>query len=218
MVFKEHLREAHALMKREGFAPAIRKALAYFSRILYRRQEWHIYRNEMSETNGPLNLDMTDCHLRVISAPEELDEPLRGGFSIGPPFSMKSLRMMLAEHKVGFLIFKQRELAFWGWVAMGEGTRIYPPLKRIDYVREAYVCHALTSPRWRALGLHTHGSLKRLEYLKEKGKSRAIFATLKDNKPAVRVQEKIGSRICGEATLLRLLMCEFWTEKWYDGR
>jgi len=162
--------------------------------------------------------DAADCDLIVVTTPEELDDLLRRGLSIDSPFSIKNACRMLSERKEGLLTFKQRDLVSWIWVSMDEKGHIHPCIKRMDYTKEAYVGYALTAPPYRGLGLITYENAKHAEYLRGKGKSATISATLKDNKPARRVQERLKSRICGEVKLVRLLVWEFWTEKWCDGR
>jgi GNAT superfamily N-acetyltransferase len=215
-----HVREAHALIKEEGLGSYVRKAPVYLSRLLYRHQEHYIWRSDTLDLSGSFVPRIEDYDFKLISQPEELDELLAAGLSIDSAFSLKDARMLLREHLVVFLVFVHGELASWSWAAMEEKTRYpgYHPPRKVDFVREAYVLRAFTLPRYRGLGLHTYGSLKRLEYLKEKGKSGAILVTLKDNEPIMRVQEKLGSRVCGEMNLFRMLLCEFWTEKWYDRR
>jgi GNAT superfamily N-acetyltransferase len=216
----QHAREAHALIKEEGLASYVRKSPVYFSRLLYRHERLYIWRTDTAGLRGPFSPRIEDCDFKVISQPEDLDELLGEHLSIDSSFNIEVARRMLAGHLVGFLVFVHKELAWWGWAAMEDKTRYFVnrPPRKLDYTREAYVGRAFTLPRYRGLGLHTYGSLKRLEYLKEKGKSGVVLVTLKDNEPVIRVQEKLGSRICGEMNLFRLLLCEFWTEKWYDRR
>lgn len=155
----------------------------------------------------------------MISAPEGLAELLGERFSIDSSFSIDDSRRMLAEQQVAFLIFIQKELAWWGCAALDEQAHINPSLKKVNYTKEAYIGRDFTLPRHRGLGLYTYGNFKRLEYLKEKGKSRAILATLKDNEPAIKAQKKLGSRVCGKMDYFRvLLLWEFWRERWDSAK
>ena len=217
-VFTEHAREARALIKEQGLGSYVGRLPVYLSRFLYQRQEFYIWRSDMNCVGGSFVPRAEDCDFKVISEPEELDELVAEGRSFDPSFSLKDARWMLTGHLVGFLLFVHRELASWSWAAMEEKTRYFVnrPPRKVDYTREAYAGRAYTLPRYRGLGLYAYGSLKRLEYLKEKGKSGVVLVTLKDNEPAIRVQKKFGGRICGEINLRRLLLCEFWTEKWHD--
>jgi ribosomal protein S18 acetylase RimI-like enzyme len=214
---KELAREAHGIIASDGLASYVRRSPVLLLRLLYWRQERYIWRKDLDAMNGSFTPD-ADCDWEVVSTPEELDKLLRKGFSIGPPFDIQNPRRMLAQHQVGFLIFKQRKLAWWGWGVTEPGIDIFPPLEKLDFTKEAYFWRAFTLSQYRGLGLHSYGTFKRLEYFKEKGKSSIVLTTLKDNEPAIRTERILGLAICGEMNLRRLLLWESWTEKWYDGR
>jgi GNAT superfamily N-acetyltransferase len=220
-VLAEHAREARSLIKDQGLVSYVRRWPVYVSWFLYQHQEFYIWRSDISCLSGSFVPRVEGYGFKAIARPEELDELLAEGLAVDSSFSLEEARWMLRGHVVGCLVLVHKELASWCWVGMSDDhTRyfVYPPPRKLDYASEAYAGRAYTLPRYRGLGLDTWGSLKRLEYLKEKGKSGFVLVTLKDNEPAIRVQKKFGSRMSGEMRLRKVLLREFWTEKWNDGR
>jgi hypothetical protein len=179
---------------------------------------WHIWRSEVGGSAGSPVADLAGSRFEVVSGPEDLEALASAGLSFGEPFSVGDARRMLAGRKVGLFTFLENGLASWIWATIDGGGRIYPPLKKVDYTREAYLGHALTSPRYRGMGLIVYEYNRQAEFLRGKGKSVAISTTLTGNEAARRVEEKVGSSRCGQVKLVRVLMCELWTEEWDDGR
>jgi ribosomal protein S18 acetylase RimI-like enzyme len=217
-VLKDCFAEARGLLQEEGLVACVRKAPAYLPRVVCRHESWYIWQRDTGNLSVSFVPRVEDYDFKVISEPEELDGLLGEHLSIDSSFSIEDARRMLAGHLVGFLLFVHRELAWWGWAGMDEKTSRYfvnRPPKKVDYTKEAYLGRALTLPRYRGLGLNTYGALKRLEYLKEKGKSGVVLMTLKDNEPAIRTQEKLGFRVCGDIDHFRvLLLWNIWRERW----
>ncbi len=211
-------REGREIVAREGPGGLVRRAFWYCLRPVYWRREWHLWRSVLgSVPSGPAP-KMTGARLEVVWGRPDLEALINGGLCFRPPFSARDARRLLAEHKVGLMTVVDGEVASWVWVAIDARARIDPPVKKMDYLVEAYLGHALTSSRYRGQGIVVAQGVRQLEFLRGQGKSVVIAATLTDNRAVLRLQEKMGSSLCGRVTLVRVLMLGFWTEEWDDGR
>jgi ribosomal protein S18 acetylase RimI-like enzyme len=210
-------REGREILRQEGMAAFIRKALRYCLRPVYWHREWYLWRYDAGDAAGTLLPDEGRYELKVVSTQEDLEALLTAGYAVGEPFVAENPGKLLAERKVGLFVFEQKYLVCWGWVVMEAGAGIFPPVRDIDYATGAYLCHLITAPRARGMGLGTYMLRRRLEYAKGKGKSVVVLATLKDNPAAVRIQEKVGLRRYGEIKLTRVLGRESWTQRRYEG-
>ncbi len=215
---RQQVGDARRIADQEGVASLVRRLLAYCSRVFLWRQSWHIWRSEVGAGAAAAAGDLAGSRFEVVSRPEDLDALMKAGFCFRPPFYAEDARRMLAERKVGLMTFMDHGIASWIWATFSGRGRIYPPLKKVDYAREAYLGHALTGPRHRGMGLIVYEYNRQAEFLRENGVSVAISTTLMGNQAARRVEEKVGSRPCGRVKVVRVLMCQFWTEEWDDGR
>jgi ribosomal protein S18 acetylase RimI-like enzyme len=204
-------------IQREGLIAFIKQLFSSLKDKVFLYQEHYIFQKDLN------NLNTTESErfapkvkgydFKVISAKEEVCELLERGFSINPPFSIDSFYERLVQGQIAFCIFVGKDLAYSSWAVLNNNVRIHPPLKNINYDKEAYLVYDVTSPKYRRLGLHTYGSIRRFEYLKEMGKTRGILTVLKNNELAIRTQRKLGSEICGEGKYLRLFKWTFWKKK-----
>ncbi len=211
-------REGREIVSHQGLGSLARKAFWYCLRPVYWHREWCLWRSDVGGSPGAAAAKTSGARLEVVYGPPDLERLISGGLCFDPPFSAREARGMLAGHKVGLITVVDGGVASWIWAAVDARGRIYPPLKKMDYAREAYLGHALTSPRYRGLGIVISQYDAQAAFLRSRGKSVAISTTLDSNDAGRKVEQKVGSVRCGRVTLDRVLMLGFWREKWEDGR
>jgi hypothetical protein len=210
-----YFKKATLYIQREGLIAFVEQLFSVFKNKVFLYQEHYIFQKNF---NNVTNSDcfapkVNDYYFKVISTIEEMSELLKKGYSINLPFSISTFNERLNQGQIAFCIFIEKDLAYSCWAVVNNNVRIHPPLNNINYEKEAYCWYDITGLQYRKLGLHTYGSFKRLEYLKEIGKTRVVLTVQKNNQPAIKVQNKLGLKICGEGKYLRLFMWTFWKEK-----
>ena len=211
-------REGREIVAREGLGGLVRRAFWYCLRPVYWRREWYLWRSDVGGSPGAPAAKTAGARLEVVNGLPDLERLISGGLCFSPPFSAREARGMLAGRKVGLMTVVDGGVASWIWAAVDARARIYPPLKKMDYTREAYLGHALTSPRYRGQGVVVAQYDRQAQFLRSRGKSVAVSTTLVGNDAGRKVEQKVGSVRCGRVTLDRVLMWGFWTEEWDDGR
>lgn len=213
-----YFRKAKFYLLREGLFRFIKRSLSFLKSKVFLYESHYIFQKSLdnvieSEHFAP---KIENYDFKIISTMEEMHDQLGKGFNINSPFSISTFCKRLNQGQIAFCIFVKKDLAHWSWVAMNrrvlKKVKGHPPLN-VNSEQEACVWGSNTPPRYGGLGLYTYSLSRVYEYLKEIGKSRAIFTVLKDNEPVIRAQTKLGAKVCGEGNYLRLFGRTFWKEK-----
>lgn len=207
-----YFRKAKFYIQREGLFRFIKRSFSFLKSRIFLYESHYIFQKSLnditeSECFAP---KIENYDFKIISTMEELHELLGKGFTIDSPFSISSFSKRLNQGQIAFCTFVGKELAHSCWAVVKNNVRINPPLRNINYEKEAYLWNDVTAPGYRKLGLHTYGSFKRLQYLEKIGKSRVISTTRKDNEPAIRAQKKktwLGNLWGGK--LLKIVYADF---------
>ena len=158
----------------------------------------------------------SSSELIIIYSKGDLEELLKEGYSIGTYFNLTGINDFFDGGMILFAIFSDKILASVGWVAC-KNYELEPPIK-VDYNNnEVYVQYAHTDPEYRGNGFFKYNIHKRIEFLANKGKTKAKIAVEKNNTISLRSNKKVGYKIYGEAKHLQLLKYTYYKEKYYNN-
>lgn len=203
---KVDITKASEIMRKRGIKSLFKEFINY----LFKYQKRYIFHKDVRDFDE-CTPKIKNLSFKIIYTKKELYDLLKKGLTIDPPFDINNFEKRLDQHQIGFCVFIKKELAHHSWIVM-DNNEIELPLN-IDSVEEAFVWGVVTSPQYRGLGLYPYTLLKICEFLKEKGKLRAILTSLKDNIPAIRAVTKVDFKVCGELYYLKVFLWEFWKEK-----
>jgi len=125
-------------------------------------------------------------------------------------------RKRLDKGAVAFCIFVGQEFAHVAWIAFDQDARdsCNAPPCEVDFSNhEAYVGSTWTSPKYRGMGFDAYGSLKRRQFMLEKGVDRSRSAVPKKNIVSQKSLAKVNAAIYGEGRLIKVLWWKSWKEK-----
>lgn len=164
-----------------------------------------LWENTLGGPNIPCKLD--NLRLRIISRVEDFNELLTGGFDLlWYEISVQECKERLGKGATLFCALVDRDVAHVSW--SGTTRKSYSDFYSfpIDYGYEASIGGTMTAPKYRGKGIYTYVYSQIFQYLREKGYSKCVFETQKDNIAIHKAQAKLGSSIWGEGQHLRLLL------------
>jgi len=210
-------RRARYIVQSEGFVPFIKRALLFLKRFFFYSQIYYIYEKTLNGSGVEFMPKTQNVTLKVIFRPSQLDELIAEGFDISPyPDDKNGLKKMLNKGAILFCVFVHQELAHANFALISnEAKRIwYPSSFVVDYQGgEVSTGGAFTVPKYRGAGFYTYVCSQIYQLLTEKGFSKVVFTTSKDNIAAQKAHTKLGTRLCGEGRLLEILLWKSWKEK-----
>jgi GNAT superfamily N-acetyltransferase len=170
-------------------------------RIFYQRGEYIVIINVLSD-QIPLPDTKPGLVIRQVTTLEELAS-LR---PITDSADMARFYRMFEHGSIAFIALHNEMPVGCCWISAEidrRANRVQPPLRPGD----ACVHDLFVSPEYRSEGIGRTLIAHRLRFLREHGYKRAIGAVLKDNAPALKVNQKTGHIHIGEMSHTRIL---FW--------
>jgi len=214
------LRRMRRIYKTEGVTYLLVAGFRFMAGLLFKYQTFHLIEHTLEQTR---HLDEKDFlpktdHLewKVVATNQEADELEAEGFEFRSYAYFFSARKALDKGAMATCIFVDRELAHIGWLAMTEEAKnsLNEPPIRVDFSKkEAYSGGVWTNPKYRKLGLHTYGNLKRNLFLAENGATRMYGQIARRNTASLRVTTKFNPAVYGEGRYLKILWWKSWREK-----
>ena len=205
---------AKYIFKTEGLLPLIQKGYLFLTKKLFQYDLFYIIEHSLTQRDENNYMPrITSYIFRMISTVKTADEMAYQGLRFYN--SSINTRQRLEKGAIAFCIFVEQELAHIGWVALTEEANqsLFQPPFRVDYIYgEAATGGGWTNPRFRGLGLATYIYYKRLDFLKERGKTLARAAVTVDNTPSLIMHSKFTSNVRAKGRLLKILWYRSWKE------
>jgi GNAT superfamily N-acetyltransferase len=203
-----HLVDSIRTFKEKGVPAGLVTLGRTMARIFYRRDEYVIVANVLSERVPFPNL-RSGLVIRQVTTREEIASL---GSIADLANDMERFYKMFDNGSVGFIAWQSDRAVGCCWLSQ----KIYPSMIRVQVpLRPGDACahNLFVSPTHRGQGIGQALVSHRLQFLREHGYKRAIAAVLKDNIPALKVDTKTGYTPIGDMTHTRVL---FWDLYKYD--
>jgi GNAT superfamily N-acetyltransferase len=203
-----HLIDSVRTFKEKGVRAGLGKLGRTMARIFYQWSEYIIVAKALSERVHLPNLS-SGLVIHQVTTHEEI----AGMSSITDlANNMERFHRMFDNGSIGFIAFQNDQAVGCAWTSQ----KIDPTMIRVQVPLrpgDACVHNLFVSPTHRGQGIGQALVSQRLRFLREHGYERAVAAVLKDNIPALRVDEKMGYTQIGEMMHTRIL---FWDLYKYD--
>lgn len=197
MRLKKIIKAARESIKRKG-------PLLFFLELFVKYTVHYIYRNNL---DGPIfPCKIKDAELKIVSCDGEFDCLLSRGF-IFSSFSSdpQDYEQRFAKGATLFCLLVDQEVAHVSWVGLEKNaSRDFYHFPSPAY-NTAYIGGTTTAPEYRRKGINLYVHSEVFQYLKKKGKSKALLAILRENIAARNSQVKLQSYVTEERHELRLL-------------
>lgn len=196
---------AKLILHGEGF-------LSLLKQLFFAYRVYCLYENTLD--NSAITGKADDLTLKLISAPEELEQLLDEGFTFSYyQMSIEQCKRRLDRGAILFGAFVGKELAHGSWVAIDRKacSDFYPFPAHCEST--AFIGGTMTVPKYRRQGINLYIHSEMFRYLREKGLSRALIAVDKSNTIAQDSQNRLGSNIYAKGYDLRLLILKL---KWLN--
>ncbi|UCB42335.1 MAG: hypothetical protein JSV77_07675 [Dehalococcoidales bacterium] len=209
---------ARTVLREEGLVTTLRRVVSFFSRRFIRYDKLYLYKHSLEERAETDFLPRIDnFSMEIVSSNSQAAELAARGIDIrqlSPEFE-KSLK----KGAVAFCILVDNELAHIGWVAMTAEAKktIDDTPYHVDFSNgEACTGSTRTLPKYGRQGLMVYGYFKRIQYLKEMGRTASRNAVAIDNIASQRAHARFNPQIYAKARLLKVLGLQFWKETSLD--
>jgi len=211
--------KALSVYYRQGLVSLVKQSTLYLLANGLMYKQIVLYENDFK--NIPANNHRREnWTLKRITKPVEVEELLEQGFDFD---SYKKfyrdtydLKGTLAKGVVLFAVFADKHLAHTTFVAYNDNAKqdidIIPYRVKFE---AGEVSHggSETSPRYRLMGIHSYALREMFLFLRESGCSVDKFAVVKTDAISRHVVEKLGSKVCGRGTLIKVLVWPHWHER-----
>lgn len=213
---------AKQIYSTEGLRSLLKRGFAFASSFIFKCQTCCVYMDPIEGLRLPNEVDVLpkvdDWVLKVVGTNWEADGLEADGFE----FRSKIInsRERLDKGATAFCIFVGQELAHIGWVALTQeaveslgggsfGVRLSD--------HEAYSSGIWTNPKYRRMGIHKYGYLKRLQFMQANGVYAERSVVDKGN-VAPQKSNALGGMVSfpgpqAEGRYLRVLWWKSWKEK-----
>lgn len=189
--------ELEKSIKRKGI-------LLFFLELFIKYTVHFIYRNNFDGPIFPCKIKNTE--LKVVSCNEEFNSLLNSGFDFSSFSSyQQDYEQRLEKGAILFCLLVGQKMAHVSWVGLEKNASrdFYNFPSSVDST--AYIGGTITAPEYRRKGINLYIHSEIFQYLKKKGKSKALLAILRENIAARNSQIKLQSYIIEERHELRLL-------------
>jgi ribosomal protein S18 acetylase RimI-like enzyme len=173
------------------------------ARIFYRRESYMILATVLSECETTAE-PVPGLVIHQIKSLEDI-ACLR---LVADSADIARFHKLFKAGSIGFVASEHGRAVGYGWISQ----EVNPDVNRVQaalHLRpgDAYVHDLFTSPMHRSKGIGKALVTHRLQFLQERGYSRAVEGISKDNMPALKIYGTIGYESIGEISHTRIL---FW--------
>jgi len=203
----------------EGLPAFVRRAFLVVVRFFFSCENYYIYEKTLNDANElQFTPKIPNCTLKIVSTPEEVDELIAEGFHINAYLDISGTKARISRKAILFCAFVGKELAYKSWIAFSEEAKRDVDMLpyTVDFETEACLGDDETVPKYRRLGIHTYVTIKRYQFVNERG-LKSKLTVRRDNIAAQKTQSRVGSRIYAEGRYLKLLGWKSWKEKPIGG-
>ena len=197
-----------------------RQVFAFVMRIFFEYQTYYLSgytAEDVRNLNEAARMPKVDNFtLKIVSTNKEADALEADGLEFRSYSRDFDTRGALDKGATAFCIFVGRDLASIGWTATTQhamDSLDQPPFK-VDFSNnEACTGRAWTNPKYRRMGLHLYGNLKRRQFLVDKGITIVRDAITTENFASPKTNPNYSPRIYAEGRYLRVLRWKSWKER-----
>jgi len=215
------LRRMRRMYKTEGGKYLLRVGIRFVAGLFFRYETYYLVEHTLEQTR---QLDEKDFspktdhfEWKVVATNHEADDLEADGFEFRSYVYFFNARQALDKGATATCLFIDRELAHIGWVAMTSEAKdsLNEPLIGVNFSKkEGYSGGTWTNPKYRKLGLHRYGNLKRSLLLADKGATRLCGQIARQNTASLQTTIRFKpAMIYGEARYLKILWWRWWREK-----
>jgi len=209
------LRRAKDILQTEGLATLLRRSLKFVQAWFFKCGEYYLYELALGGTSQvDFMPSVNGLTCEIISTNNEADALAAAvGFDFRRRFI--NARKSLDKGAIAFCVLFKGQMASIGWVALSEEAKksLYSLPQKVDFSKgEAYIGGLETIPEYRRKDLASYGSVRRLQFLNERGITNTRYAVSASNIGAQTLAAKFGLEKYAEARYLKLLWWKSWTE------
>jgi hypothetical protein len=205
---------ARHILRTDGLVSLISRGFKFLGGWFFERETYYLYRHEMKDRNEAEFMPrIQDFTFEIVFTNKQADELATRSLEFRSSDGIDRYR--LDEGAIAFCFFVEQELAHKGWIAVNEEAQrsFFNIPYEVDYLRkEAFCGGTFTNPKYRGNGLMTYGYFKRLQFLKESGRTEAKNAVAKDNIASHKALAKLEPELYGQARYLKVVGLKFWRE------
>ena len=208
-------RRAKDILQTEGLTTLLRRSLKFVQAWFFKCGEYHLYKLALDGTSQvDFMPGVNGLTCEIISTNKEADALAAAiGYDFRRPFV--NARNSLDKGAIAFCVLFKGQMANIGWVALSEEakTTLYSLPQKVDFSKgEAYIGGLETIPEYRRKDMASYGSVRRLQFLKERGITNTRYAVSVSNIAAQRLAARFGLQKYAEARYLKLLWWKSWKE------
>ena len=214
------LKRTNRVYRTEGFFYLLHLGLKFMTGLIFKYQTYFLAEHTLEQVR---HLDaknflpkINHFDFKVIMTNQEADDLEADGFEFRSYAFLFNARKALDKGAIASCIFIGRELAHMGWVAMTQEAldSLKEPPIRVNFSKmEGYRGGVWTNPKYRKIGLHTYGNLKRHLFLANSGAIVSRFQVAKKNVAGLRGNIDFRPRIYAEGRYMKILWYRSWREK-----
>lgn len=193
--------KAKRILHEEGFLALFKRLLLFLKKSLFLYYDFDIYESALDPPHMTCEVD--DLTIRVITRPEEIDQ-LESDQLVAEGIRISRNKEVLSMGAILFCAFVGKELAHVTEVFIGRRAHEIYPLSRAMQYGYTVGLAGRTAPKYRRKGINVYARSKVLQYLREKGISRA-WDVQNGNIAARNAVLKLGYYFWGKGYRLRLL-------------
>lgn len=200
----------------------IMRAIRYFLNYknYFHFQKNYLFEKKLTLADKPIRTAWgEDVTLTIVSDPLQIDRLIVEGYNLHSFPFFKGIMAGLKKGSVFFFISIGREPVHASMVALESASAISDPsFEKIDDKDAGYIGPCYTLPQYRGKKIYPFVLYKICEFLKTKGKSKALIQTKKSNTASRKGITKAGFIRIGEIDCLRLLFRNFYKIKLCNER
>ena len=170
--------KAKLILHEEGYLALFKKALVFLKRALWSYSCRNIYESALAAP--PVACKVNDLVLKLVSSQKEFAQ-IENDYLIGEGFNIARDKEILRLGAVLYCAFVGNELVHVTQIFIGrEAHEIYPFSFAMPFGHTVGLAW-FTAPKYRREGIHVYTQSRVLQYLRQKGLSRAQGVLNKDN-------------------------------------
>ncbi len=180
--------------------------------LTVKHRTYFIYENTLDGPRFPAKVE--DVVVRVLTIEEEFDR-LEHECLCWTRWDMAHIRAKAANGAIPFCCLVGGCLAHVTWVALSQGAKndVDAFLLPVNWKAEAWSGNSRTAEEYQGLGLFAHTYSHIFSFLAGRGLWRDRFTIERNNAASNHTMLKMGSRVTGLGSYLRILVWERWGHK-----
>lgn len=212
------INKCNEILKREGAATLAKKfflssirALTNYRTYFYYEKYW-LFEKRLDGVNDSLSISLArNANLNIVSTSAQIDKLISEGYDFRSCPAFENLKGGLEKGAMLFFVFIGKEYAHSSMVAMDTNGALFDPIfQRIHFQNAGYIGPCYTNPLYRGMGIYPYVLSKSCEFLREKGKTKALINTKKNNQVSIKGITKAGFVLISEVRYLKLLFWKFY--------